>query len=245
MTADNEKKVRAIHDTKKLDAAVAGIKQTQQAVEVKKEADAEVKPKFRFRATRAARAKQAAARSEESIASSSPSDIGMTTQAQGYASVDGGIKKAKATASAGSDGPTLKPVPDTCFDGEQDGNELGVDCGGDCSRRCGMMTTFIKHDASAYHHITIVPRQTDIAGEAQMQHEQQTPKIISNMPKDEIERAKATAEQHAAASEQTQFEAGEDGSDRLVEGEWKKVSDGSASTTALLESNQRRRKLRR
>ena len=79
-----------------------------------------------------------------------------------------------------------------------------------------------------------------------MEHEQETPQMINNMPKDKVARAQATAKQHAAAvaaaSKHTQFESGEDGSDRLVEGEWKEVSDATA--TALLESNQKPRRLR-
>ena len=245
----SEKNTEKIQDTKHLDAKIAGIKETERAAKEKeaveaveaetaKAAKAAASPRFRF-AT-------ASVTSTTSTTSTTTTSTTPPTSAKAeaikygkvistdVARVGSAVVAAASSSSRSVDASRLDPVPDTCFDGIQNGQETGIDCGGDCHRKCGMLTVRSKHDGSGYHTISYVPRANDETSDLQKKHEQEEPHIVKQLPASVLEHAKKHSEEQKAQALQTDFTSSEDGSDRLVEGKWEEVAAN------LLETNQRR-----
>lgn len=192
---------KKIQDTKHLDAKIAGIKETeraakeQQAVEAveaetAKAAKAAAPPRFRF----------ATASVTSTTTTSTPPPTSAKAEAIKYgkvistdiARVGSAVVAAASSSSRSVDASRLDPVPDTCFDGIQNGQETGIDCGGDCHRKCGMLTVRSKHDGSGYHTISYVPRANDETSDLQKKHEQEEPHIVKQLPVSVLKHAKKT-----------------------------------------------------
>lgn len=197
----SEKNTEKIQDTKHLDAKIAGIKETeraakeQQAVEAveaetAKAAKAAAPPRFRF----------ATASVTSTTTTSTPPPTSAKAEAIKYgkvistdiARVGSAVVAAASSSSRSVDASRLDPVPDTCFDGIQNGQETGIDCGGDCHRKCGMLTVRSKHDGSGYHTISYVPRANDETSDLQKKHEQEEPHIVKQLPVSVLKHAKKT-----------------------------------------------------
>lgn len=221
----NEQQIKQLQDTNHLDAKIAGIKESQDKAreeEAGKQAGA-----FRFRGDTAG-------------------EIATTSiQARGVASISNGVasKISASTLNPTQSGgaPELEAVPETCFDGLQDGHEQGVDCGGDCHRQCGMMTVRTQqkdNSGGGYHKISIVPRTSD---DHQKNQETVLPTLVKKLPTSVVARAQENGRERAATALRTTFLPGEDGSDRVVQGEWTEVGEAQKSHPLLLELNERRR----
>ena len=244
-TKNNEKKLRGSHDTKHLDAKRVAIQATIDEENNKKKEETEKEASSqRFKKVTSTTQHTAGVDDDATsvAAAAATTSAPMPTtytkiQSTALASVKTGIAASSVTSDL-SIGPALKSVPETCFDGMQDGKEQGIDCGGDCSRNCGLMTTYTKHDSNTYHPISIVPRQTDIVSELQKKKEGEDPKLVKTLPAEIVARSQRNAKAKAAVPT-TVYLPGEDGTDRVVEGEWTEVAD--TETTAFVEKKFRLR----
>jgi hypothetical protein len=233
-TQHNENRLKGAQDTQHLSAKIAGIHAT-----TLNEKDARFK--------RIAPTRPTSVTSPLSVSISTSPVPAPTTRVvtRSLASVTNGVKRSSSSSySSSSDEPVLSAVPDTCFDGIKDGKELGVDCGGDCNRQCGVMTTFIKHDANTYHSISIVPRDGEnMIGNVQKEKEMMSPKIVKKLPAEIVARSQKNAQEKASKAPQTVFLPGEEGVDQVVEGQWKEIAADSL-LPSFLEKTPYKNKLR-
>jgi hypothetical protein len=241
---DKEININSIHETKHLDEKINSIKQTENKEKENKAIDqaneeATKREEGVGSATTAARFQRIQSRVEQTTPKVKPS-IYTSVQSTGIAEVNSGIATKNTDSNHGND-LALESVPDTCFDGLKDGKEEGVDCGGDCHRRCGFLTVRSKEhsssDRNTYHSISYVQRAQDETSELQKNTEKIKPIMVKKLPESVVKRANIISKEHAKDAASTTFESIEDGSDRLVPGQWDEVA-------SLIENKNQHRHLR-